>query len=351
MLRKKVTMQDVAQRADVSIGTVSAVINEKPTVSKHTRYKVLQAVGELDYRPNATARRSRHVGEKSIGLIVTEVHDPSYADLILGVKQKAASAGYQVLVASSERTSAQERQIIKVLIEKEVDGMIISPLLDEEADQSHLFETKLRNIPLVMLGSLLGLQTSVIEVDRAAASRNAVQYLIDRGHTRIIHFAGFRHSMHTNKYIKGVQQAFSSRPLGFSDDNIVHAGTRFEDGYRAGLAYFGDRAENRPTAVTCYNDQLAIGLIRALRELTLDVPGDVSVVGYDDIELASYASPPLTTVHVPTREVGQQAVEMLIRHIETADTSPATKVRLQAEMVERKSTRALQPHEAEPSRL
>lgn len=346
----KVTICDVAQRADVSISTVSAVINQSPDVSKDTRRKVLNAVGELEFRPSAAVWRSQVVGEKCIGLIVSEIQEPYFADLIRGVKEKAASAGYQVLVASSELTCVQERELIEVLVEKNVDGMIISPLLEDAADHSHLFEAKQCDFPLVLLESLPGLQTNVIEVDRVAASRKAVEYLIDKGHQRIIHFAGFGHSMHTNKYIRGVHHAFSARRLAFHDEDIVHAGTGLEDGYRAGLAFFRDRTGDRPTAVTCYSDLLAIGLVRALRELQLDIPGDVSIVGCDDIELASYASPPLTTVRVPTREMGHQAVEMLIRHMETADTSTATKVRIEPEMVERKSTRPLQSDVPEPSR-
>lgn len=349
MPRKKVTIHDVARQADVSIGTVSAVLNEKPTVSKHTRHRVLQVIGELSYRPSAAARRSRAPAGKCLGLVVPEVHDPYFADLILGVKQQAAAAGYQVMVASSERTNTQERQVVRVLAEKKVDGMIVGPLLDDEADLSHLFAMKLRDFPLVLLESVPGLQANVVEIDRVEASKKAVEYLIDRGHERIVHFAGPRHSMHTDRYVRGVQQALSARRRVFSDDDVVHAGTRLEDGYKAGLACFRDRTADRPTAVTCYNDLLALGLIRALRELKLDVPGDVSVVGYEDIEVASYASPPLTTVRVPTREMGRQAVEMLIRLVESVDPVPEKRVCLQAEMVERKSTQTLQILEAEPS--
>lgn len=334
-----VTIHDVASRAGVSIGTVSAVINRKSSVGRETRRKVQEAISELNYRPSAAARRRlQPSSEKSIGLVIKEVQNPYFADIIIGVQQAAKDHGYGVLVVSSERTYDLEQQLVELLVAKDVEGLIINPLLDEESDLSHLFELKRRNIPLVLLESVRGIQASMVDVDNVAASKGAVMYLIDRGHKRIVHFAGPRYSMHSDERIEGVRRAFSSQRLVFDDHDIVHAGARLEDGYRAGLEFFRDRNEDRPTAVTCYNDLVALGLIRALGELDLRVPEDVSVIGYDDIEMASYASLPLTTVRVPKREMGQQAAEILIRHIEALDAGHVEKHCLDAELIERRST-------------
>lgn len=128
----------------------------------------------------------------------------------------------------------------------------------------------------------------------------------------------------------------------FSEDAIVPAGARLEDGYRAGLEYFGERArEKRPTAATCYNDLVAIGLCRALAELGLRVPDDVSVVGYDNLQLLDYLAVPLTSIHVPKLEMGAQAAEMLIQHIESREVLRPHKVNFEAELVIRRSTRSL----------
>ncbi len=342
-----VTIRDVADRAGVSIGTVSAVINRKSTVSDATRRKVEEAIEDLNYRPSAAARRRlQRTTEKSIGLVIKEVNNPYFADIVIGAQEAAAERGYRVLVVSSERTYKVEQDLVELLVAKDVEGLIINPLLDDDADLSHLFELKRRNIPMVLLESVYGMQASMVDVDNVNASKEAVMYLFERGHKRIVHFAGPRYSMHSNERIEGVRRAFSGQRFVFDDNDIIHAGARLQDGYHAGLEYFRNRADDRPTAVTCYNDLVALGLIRALRELGLRVPEDVSVVGYDDIEMASYASVPLTTVHVPKRQMGRRATEILIRHIEALDAGTIEKLILEAKIIERATTRALEVEES-----
>ena len=341
MSAKNATIHDVAAHAGVSIGTVSAVINRKGTVSKNTRRKVQQAITELNYRPSAAARRRlQPTTEKSIGLVVKEMHNPYFADIIIGAQEAAREHGYNVLVAHSERTYTFEQQLVELLVAKDVDGLIINPLLDHDTDLSHLFELKRHNIPLVLIESVKGLQASMVDVDNVAAEKAAVEFLIGQGHKHIVHFAGPRYSMHNDERIEGVRRAFSAQRLVLHDNDIVHAGARLEDGYRAGVELFRDRP-HRPTAVTCYNDLLAIGVMRALGELGLHVPGDVSVIGFDDIDMASYLPVPLTTVRVPKREIGRRATEMLIRNVEALDAGTVEKVVLTAELVVRASTRAL----------
>ena len=264
-----------------------------------------------------------------------------------GLQQAARAQGFSVLVVSSERDYQLEQQLVDLLIAKDVEGIIINPLFDEKADLSHLFEIKRRNIPMVLIENVRGIQASMVDVDNVAASKEAVKYLIDQGHKRIVHFAGPKYSMHSDERIEGVRRAFSAQRLIFDDHHIVYAGARLEDGYQAGLDFFRDRTEDVPTAITCYNDLLALGLIRALNELGLRVPDDVSVIGYDDIDMASYASVPLTTVRVPKEQIGKQATDILVQHIEALDAGVIEKVCLQAELVVRESTRALLDEEAE----
>ena len=345
--RKKNTIHDVAELAGVSIGTVSAVINRKETVSSGTRRRVLDAINQLNYRPSAAARRRlQPASEKSIGLIIKEVANPYFGDIIIGAQEAASARGYHVLIASTERVYDLERQLVELLVAKDVDGLIINPLQDDEADLSHLFEIMRRNIPLVLIENVRGMQASMVDVDNVAASKTAVEYLIDQGHERIIHFAGPRYSMHSEERVEGVRRAFSSQLLKFHDDDVLHVGARLEDGYRAGLEYFKSHTDARPTAVTCYNDLVAIGLIRALAELQVRVPDDVSVIGYDDIEISSYLGVPLTTIRVPKREMGRRATDLLIQHVEAVDSGTVEKVLLRAELVVRGTTRVLEPRTA-----
>ncbi len=338
MAGKNATIHDVAERAGVSIGTVSAVINRKSTVSQHTRRKVLQAVSDLHYRPSAAARRRlQPTAEKSVGLVVKEINNPYFADIIIGAQMAAKERGYNLLVTHTERSYDLERELVELLVAKDVDGLIVNPLLDDNADLSHLFELKRHNIPLVLIESVRGLQANMVDVDNVAASKSAVEYLIENGHTHIAHFTGPKYSMHSAERVEGVRRAFSSQRLIFDEDDIVPAGARIDDGYTAAHHYFGERGK-RPTAVTCYNDLVAIGVYRALRELGLSVPDDVSVVGYDDIDIAQYASVPLTTVRVPKREMGGRAAELLINSIESAGDGEYERVFLETELVVREST-------------
>ncbi len=338
MAGKNATIHDVAERAGVSIGTVSAVINRKSTVSQHTRRKVLQAVSDLNYRPSAAARRRlQPTAEKSVGLVVKEINNPYFADIIVGAQMAAKERGYNLLVTHTERSYDLERELVELLVAKDVDGLIVNPLLDDNADLSHLFELKRHNIPLVLIESVRGLQANMVDVDNVAASKSAVEYLIENGHTHIAHFTGPKYSMHSAERVEGVRRAFSSQRLIFDEDDIVAAGARIDDGYTAAHHYFGERGK-RPTAVTCYNDLVAIGVYRALRELGLSVPDDVSVVGYDDIDIAQYASVPLTTVRVPKREMGGRAAELLINSIESAGDGEYERVFLETKLVVREST-------------
>lgn len=336
----RTTIKDVAEYAGVSNATVSNVINDKGKVSESTRRTVLRAIEKLNYRPNASAqRRLQQSSQKSIGLVVKEIHNPYFADVIVGAQQKANEEGYALMLSSSEGARDTEGQVVDLFVEKDVDGIIINPLLDREADLSHLFDLKRRNIPFVLLEKVHGLHSNLVDVDNVKAARDMTTYLVDLGHERIVHFAGPEYSMHSDERIEGFRRAFFDSQLVYSEDYVIRAGARLEEGYQTGMQYFKDRDPvDRPTAVTCYNDLVAIGLLRALRELDIDVPGEVSVTGFDNVKTCEYAPVPLTTMGVPTQEMGRTSVEVLIRHIEESDQHEPEVINLEAEMTIRAST-------------
>ena len=339
---KRATITDVAEHAGVSKATVSAVLNDSGAVRGTTRDRVMAAIELLNYRPSQVSGRGAARKLKSIGIIIKEIDNPYYAEVVLGARACASQNGYALVVLSSEGEYDAERRAVELLQAKDVEGLIGTPVLDEHADLSHFFELKRRNFPFVLLEAVRGVPTSLVDVDNVEAERRAVEYLIELGHHRIAHFAGPRYSMHSEERIHGVRRACSASRLIFTDADIVPAGAHLEDGYRAGLAFFGARdASERPTAVTCYNDLVAIGLCRALSELGLGVPDDVSVIGYDDIPLCEYLPVPLTTVRVPKFRMGQLATEMLIRHVESRQAVTPQKVYLESELVVRASTRRL----------
>jgi LacI family transcriptional regulator/LacI family repressor for deo operon, udp, cdd, tsx, nupC, and nupG len=337
--RQKATINDVAELAGVSNATVSAVINNKPTVKASTRQRVQRAIKELKYRPRAAAQqRFKSAPEKTIGLVIKEIQNPYFPDIIVGAHEVAAREGYRLLIASSERVYDREQEVVHLLASKDVDGLIINPLLDENADLSHLFDLKQRNIPFVLLERVHGLRAGIVDVDNVEASRQAVTYLIESGHKRILHLAGPSYSMHSAERIQGFRRAFSESHLFVSDADIVVSGATMEAGHQSGLEVFSNCSDRRPTAVTCYNDLVAIGLLRALRECGLSVPEDVSVIGFDDIGIDEYLEIPLTTVRVPKMEMGRQAAEILIRHIVHGEPDIYEKILVPATLVIRAST-------------
>jgi LacI family transcriptional regulator len=340
---KSATISDVASLAGVSKSTVSAVLNNKTVVKDSTRRLVLRAIEELNYRPSPSARRGfRAAAGRRVHVVIKESLNPFYAEALRGIQDVADEKGYLVTASTSEGRYEMEQRIVRLCTEQETDGLIIAPVLNHDTDLSHIYELKRNGVPFVLLEAIRGIGANLIEVDNVKLSTQAVSYLIEQGHSRIVHFAGPPYSQHSQERSEGVRRAFSESHLVFDDSMLVCAGASLEEGYHAGLEFFrGRRSADRPTAATCYNDLVAIGLMRALRELGIDVPQDVSVVGFDDLKILEYLPLPLTTVHVPKYEMGRRAAEMVIRQIEAKGDFPAERVFLDARLVIRQSTRSL----------
>ncbi|MEO6528797.1 MAG: LacI family DNA-binding transcriptional regulator [Gemmatimonadaceae bacterium] len=338
----RATIYDVAQYASVSASTVSAVLNDKPTVKDSTREHVLHAIEALSYRPRPAIRRpAAPLGLRSVGFILREPANPYYAEIMSGAEPYLYERGYRMLVGASHGVGQREREVAELFKLKDFDGILLTPVRDRHTDMAHLFDLRRRNIRFVLLEEVPGIQASLVDVDNVDGAKQAVQHLIDLGHARIVHFAGPANSLHSDERLAGVRAAYSESHLVFSDALIVQAGDGLEDGYRAGLEFFRDRqVTEHPTGVTCHNDLVALGLCRALKELGLRVPDDISVVGYDDVPLLDFVSPPLTSVRVPKREVGRIAAEMLHEEIEHGPPRTPRKVYLRAELVVRDSTAA-----------
>jgi len=344
--KKQPTQADVARRAGVSKATVSAVINDSSPVSDTTRERVRAAIESLNYRRAATAGAAAGAATaaaragRCIAIVIKEIDNPYYAEIVLGARSAAHAGGYTLLVVSSEGEYDAERRAIELLQTKAVDGMIATPVLDADADLSHFFDLKRRNVPFVLLEDVTGVRASLVDIDNAEGSRRAVQHLIELGHTRIVHFAGPKYSMHSQERIAGVHRAYSASHLVFHDEGVVAAGAHMADGYRAALAYFGDRAPaDRPTAVTCYNDLVALGVYRALTELGLRVPDDVSVVGFDGIEVGALGRIGLTTVAQPRERLAEAGIRLLLERIDGDPAAPSRRVLLDPELIVRRTTK------------
>lgn len=343
---KRVTIDDVAHRAGVSKATVSAVLNHKNVVRPDTRRSVLKAIKDLHYRPHPGARTLKRTSSDrgSIVVLIRELDNPFYTTLVLGVMQYAGEKGYLVVVLSSEGDHALEEHITQSLSQRDVRGAVIAPVLDGTAEIEHLFRLKMINFPFVLLEAVRGIQANVVAIDNIKAMHEAVRYLIGGGHSRILHFAGPQQSAHTYERIEGFKRAYMESNFAFGENLIVPAGAHLDDGYRTCLEYFKGRSpEDYPTAIVCYNDLVALGVMSALNELKIAVPDTVSVVGNDDIPFSHHVPVKLTTIRTPMFALGMKAAEILINNIESSKPLPVENVVMEAELTVRESTKPLLP--------
>ncbi|MEV4141980.1 LacI family DNA-binding transcriptional regulator [Dactylosporangium sp. NPDC049742] len=302
-------IQDVARLAGVSHQTVSRVLNDSPDVSAKTRERVLQAVRQLRYRPNAMARglagrRSRIVGVVSFD---TRLYGP--ASTLLGVERAARSAGYGVSIAMLERLDdAGVRSAIGTLIQQAVAGIVvIAPHLAAAA--------ALRNLPDGMAAVVAEMEPGTgvpsISVDQVTGARIAVEHLLALGHRHVVHLSGPGDRLESHGRIQGWREAL--RDAGLVAPEPITGDWSAHCGYSAGLRLAADPCV---TAVFAGNDQMALGLMRAFDERGVRVPHDVSIVGFDDIPEAEFLCPPLTTIRQDFDEVGRRCIAALLRLVE-----------------------------------
>ena len=298
---------------------------------------------ELNFRPKGIARNLKNgVQDKSIGIILKDLNYPFYTSIASGAKEYANSKGYSLIVTSSENDHECEKKFSHFFSAKDIKGTIIAPIVEGSAEIEHLFKLKMINYPFVLLEDVKGIQANVVAIDNLRAIKKAVKYLIDSGHSKIVHFAGPPQSSHTQERIEGFRHAFSERTLVFNKDMIVSVGSKYEESYIKTIEYFKNKnKKDFPTAIVCFNDQQALAVLAALKELKISVPEDISIIGNDDIYYAKIYPVSLTTIRAPQYEIGQRAAEILIRNIESSTILPIERVVLDTELIVRESTKVL----------
>jgi LacI family transcriptional regulator/LacI family repressor for deo operon, udp, cdd, tsx, nupC, and nupG len=332
----RITISDIAKLANVSKSAVSIVLNNKSGVSEKTRTKVLETIKKYNYYPNQIAQSLAARETKSIGLIIKEIDNPYFAKVMKGVYDASSKLGYSVLLGSSELSSEKESEILNALLTKRVDGLLISPLQSDETDFTYLANLLNDNYPLVILGEIKNYSTSRVDINNINAAYDAVSYLIKLGHRRIAHFAGPVHSGHGQKRLEGYKQALIDNNIPINKDYILSLEPYTPHGYNAGIELFSRNIEP-PSAVFCYNDLIAIGLINALLDLKIQVPEKVSVVGFDNIDFSEFVKIPLTTIQMPAYEIGSASATLLIKQITGSISQLNEKIILEHKLIERNS--------------
>ncbi|MFW1156653.1 substrate-binding domain-containing protein [Vibrio parahaemolyticus] len=332
------TMKDIAKLAGVSTSTVSHVINKTRFVSEEISERVNNAAKELNYyAPSALARSLKVNRTKTIGMLVTTSTNPFFGEVVKGVERSCYHKGYSLILCNTEGDNERMRQSINTLLQKRVDGLILmcSSLEGERID---VFE-RYPDIPVVVMdwGPML-FTSDKIQDNSLRGGYLAAKYLIDCGHTEIGCITGPLIKHQAQMRYEGYKRAMNEAGLDFNANWIIESDFECEGGYQA----FKKMAERGmlPSSIFVSNDMMAMGVINAANELGIKVPDDLSIIGYDDIHIAKFMSPSLTTIHQPKYRLGQAAVETLVRRLDDK-SNEAQVVQLEPTLVIRNSVKLL----------
>lgn len=331
---KKVTIKDIAKLADVSVATVSYVLNGNRYVSPELRSRVTDAIDELGYSPNLVARSLRQSRTGTIGLIVPDNSNPFFAEIAKGVEDAGFEQGYSVILCNSNAMPERELAYLEVLRSKRVDGIIFIATTAEIKSIRPLVEGGIPAVTFYRDSSDMNVDRFFIDNERAGYL--ATKYLIALGHRHLACIQPASAVTPSALRIAGFKQALLEHGLEVDDILMPRGDNLFQGGWEAARTLLD--SGRRITAIFASNDAMAIGCIRALRDRGLRVPDDISVTGVDDIHLATVIEPTLTTVAQPKYEAGRQAVTMLVNRITGEYGGGARQVQLDIELIVREST-------------
>lgn len=329
-----VTMKDVAEKAGVSVATVSRVINQNGYVSSDVQTRVTAVMRELNYQPSFLARSLRRQETFAIGLLIPQLDHPFFSTLAFAIEKALFAQNYRTLICSAEESAEKENAYIDMLLRQRVDGVIFVPT--GHSDQS-LARLQAMTIPAVLVDrDLLGAsRVNKVLSNNVHGGYLGMRHLLELGHRHIGIIGAHEHSDSMTQRLYGAQQALAEYGLSNPPLVLMDALGQFEMGYSAGMRLL--RLEPRPTAIFALTDVIAIGVMHAAAELSIRLPQELSVIGFDDIPLAAYSIPALTTIAQPITEMGEKAVELLLRQIQQPD-NPLESVTLATRLVVRHST-------------
>ncbi|ENF8746638.1 substrate-binding domain-containing protein [Vibrio fluvialis] len=331
------TMKDIARLAGVSTSTVSHVINKTRFVSDEIAERVNKAAQDLNYAPSALARSLKMNRTKTIGMLVTTSTNPFFGEVVKGVERSCYHQGYNLILCNTEGDHERMKSSINTLLQKRVDGVILmcSTLAGERID---MFE-RYPDIPVVVMdwGPML-FASDKIQDNSLQGGYMATKHLIECGHKEIGCITGPLIRQQAQMRYEGYKRAILEAGLEINPKWIVEADFECEGGYEA-MNKMIERGE-LPSAIFVSNDMMAMGAINAANEHGLSIPEDVSLIGYDDIHIAKFMSPALTTIHQPKYRLGKAAVETLLKKLDK-ETNEAQVVQLEPTLVVRKSVKTL----------
>ena len=316
-----ILLKDIAKATGFSINPVSRAMRSDPKISEQTTLLIKKTAQEMGYIPNTVAASMRSNSSKMVGIISADSANPFFSEVVRGIEEAATKAEYHILLASTEESVKKEADLIKMFLCRKVDGIISMPVFDNSP--SHLELYRKLPVPFVFPGRRLeGLVNhSVLHSDRDG-QRKVLEHLISKGHTKILYLAGPKKVSNTIDRLAGVAEAYANNGMEVNPEYILEASGHIEDGYS-----LTNQALNRGlgfTAVACFNDMLAMGVLKSLGENNLKVPDDIEVFGYDNLYMSQFMQPSLSTVDVPKYRLGYVAMETLLSHIQDPNLEYAT---------------------------
>lgn len=303
------TIKDIARAASVSHSTVSRALRDSPMVGRETADRIRRIAQESGYRASAVARSLATSRTRTIGVVVTSIADPFAAEVVSGIEEAADTQGYSVILADSNADPEREVRVVTALQERRVDGIVVT---SSRVGALYVPLLARMRVPIVLVNNQHPSEfVHSIMIGNREAALAAVNHLVALGHRRIAYLGDrFGHQSDTERFA-GYREALEQADLPFTPELVMHGDGKLEGGEQAICRLLSLAA--RPTAVFCYNDMSAVGALAGIRARGLRIPDDISVVGFDDLPIARYTWPPLTTVRQPKRQMGRLAVERLLK--------------------------------------
>lgn len=332
----KPTIYDVAEKAGVSIATVSKVINRTGRISDKTRQKVLQIIEELEYQPSVVASALTGKSTYTVGLLIPDLANPFFAEIARSVEDRGHELGFNVVICSTDNDLNKESEYISLLQQKRVDGIILATGVRNDSLLKELIRKK---VPIALIArDLPAFAVNSVLVDDFIGGYLATSHLIGLGHRRIALISEDLSLSSSKERLRGYLHALEEALLGYDESLVKVSDFTVEGGKRVMRELL--RSADAPTAVFALNDLLAIGAVQAAREEGLSIPDNLSVVGFDNTILATIIDPPLTTVAQPIQEMGAKVMDLLIQEVKQ-ESGIKQRVVLLPQLVVRKSTAAV----------
>jgi LacI family transcriptional regulator len=337
----KIRIKDIAKRLNISESTVSRALADHPRISESTRKKVILTAKKLNYRPNLVAKSLKLKSTKTIGLIICDITNPFYPDIVKSIENQANKNDFNIILCNSDYKPEKEIRYLNILIGKRVDGMIITPtgkvpLLKKTLDQNA--------VPFVLIDIKPSLRNRVncVYADQEFGAYLAVKHLINQGHSKIALVNGPKNNSPCLQVEYGYRKAMDERNITIKKNFMKECNLKSDGGFEATKELLDKPKEEIPTAIIYISDTTAIGGYEALKEKGLKIPEEISIVGYDDIPEAKHFYPPLTTIAQPKRELGEKGISLLMEILRKKNVNKIQTIRLLPQLIVRESTATLE---------